>query len=193
MARPREFDYDQVLNRAMETFWVKGFKATSLEDLLETMEISKSSFYETFGDKRQLFLSAIEAYTKLTTRRMIARLKEERNFIQTVDDILESVIHTAVTTKGKKGCMIANSAIELSPHDPEVEQIVAAELKRIENAYRDAIGQAQRRGEISKTKDASALARFMVCVLNGMVVVSKAKPDKASLRDIKQTVLEVLR
>lgn len=177
----------------MNAFWAKGYKSTSLEDLLFTMEIGKSSLYEAFGDKRQLFLSALEAYTQLTTQRMIRRLQSDGNFLKKLDDILESIIGTALDADGRRGCMIANSAIELAPHDEEVERIVAAEFRRIENAYMKAIKLAQKNGEISHEKNPRALARFIVCNLNGLVVISKAIPDRATLLDIKRTVISAMR
>ena len=193
MPRPRAFDYDQSLNQAMYMFWDKGYKSTSLQDLLETMEISKSSFYDAFGDKRQLFLSALQVYTRLTTERMLKCLQGKGSFIERLEGILQRIIETALSSGGRRGCLIANSAIELSPHDRKVERMVAAELKRIEDAYCKAIALAQKGGEIAKDKDARALARFIVCNLNGLVVISKAIPDRATLLDIKRTVIAALR
>ena len=193
MARPREFDYEQALHLAMDAFWAKGYRSTSLEDLLKAMAIGKGSFYEAFGDKRQLFISALEAYTKLTTQRMLRQLHGDRPFLDKLDGIFDKIIETALTGNDRRGCMIANSAIELSPHDDEIERLVATELRRIENAYWRAIAHAQKNGEIAKDKNARALARFVVCNLNGLVVISKAMPDRSTLVDIKRVVISTFR
>lgn len=193
MARPREFDTSEVLDKAMHVFWAKGYKATSLQDLLENMEISKSSFYETFGNKHDLYLLAIEAYIKCTTQLMLNRLLLGGPFLKALDDILQSIIDTTLANDERRGCMLANSAVELSAHDRESEQLVAAAMKRVEDAFYKAIARAQKDGEIAASNNARALARFVVCNLNGLMVISKVNPDRATLMDIKKTLLAAIR
>jgi len=193
MARPCEFDVDSVLHEAMNLFWVQGYKATSLQALLDVMGISKSSFYATFGSKHKLFLASIKVYAKCTTQTLIDRLDEPGSFIAAVDDIINTVVEDTLSHDGRRGCMLANSAIELSPHDSRVERLIATEIKRVENAFFTAIGQAQQRGELGKSKDARALARFVVCNLNGLMVIGKATPERATLLDIKNVVISALR
>ena len=77
MGRPREFNAEQALEQAMEVFWARGYEATSLQDLIGAMEISKSSFYEAFGSKRELFLSAIGHYIDTRTENVVKLLDEE--------------------------------------------------------------------------------------------------------------------
>lgn len=193
MARTREFDTSEVLDKAMHVFWAKGYKATSLQDLLESMEISKSSFYETFGNKHELFLLSINAYIKCTTQQMLNRLLLGGPFLKALDDILQFIIDSALGDDERRGCMLANSAIELSAHDSETEQLVAAAMKRVEDAFCKAISQAQKEGEIATNNSARALARFVVSNINGLVVISKAIPERATLMDIKKTVLTAIR
>ena len=190
MTRKREFNSDDVLNRAMHLFWGKGYKSTSLDDLLETMEISKSSFYETFGNKHELFLSTIKEYIRCTTKPMLDRLLVEGPFIQTINDVFDHIIELAISNRS--GCMLANSAVEMSPHDDEVDRLIASAIKGVEDAWYKAIKQAQETGQISNEKNPRALARFIVGSINGLMVVSKANPHRATLLDIKNTVISAV-
>ena len=190
MTRQREFDTSDVLNKAMHLFWGRGYKSTSLDDLLETMEISKSSFYETFGNKHDLFLATIEEYIRCTTKPMLDRLMVEGPFIDALNDIFDDIIELSVSNRS--GCMLANSAIELSPHDDQVDQLIARAIKQVEDAWYKAIKQAQKNGEISAEKKPRALARFIVGSINGLMVISKANPHRPTLLDIKDTVISAV-
>lgn len=190
MTRQREFDTDAVLNKAMHLFWSKGYRSTSLDDLLETMAISKSSFYETFGTKHDLFLASIDEYIQCTTKPMLDRLAQPGPFVETCHAIFDSIIELALTNRS--GCMLANSAIEMSPHDEKVDQLVAAGIKRVEDAWFNAIKRAQKQGEISSEKKPRTLARFVVGSINGLMVISKANPHRPTLLDIKNTVLSTV-
>ena len=190
MTRKREFDSDDVLNKAMHLFWARGYKATSLDDLLETMAISKSSFYETYGNKHDLFMASIGEYIRCTTQPMLDRLRVEGPFIEAFNDIFDSIIELSIANRS--GCMLANSAIEMSPHDNQVDQLIASAIKRVEDAWYKAIRQAQKSGEISTRKKPRALARFIVGSINGLMVVSKANPHRPTLLDIKDTVISAV-
>lgn len=190
MTRQREFDTDEVLNKAMHLFWAQGYKATSLDDLLETMAISKSSFYETFGNKHDLFMSSIEEYIRCTTQPMLDHLMVGDSFINTLNTVFDGIIELAISNRS--GCMLANSAIEMSPHDDEVDKLVASAIKRVEDAWYKVVKQAQKNGEISSDKKPRALARFIVGSINGLMVISKANPHRPTLIDIKDTVVEAV-
>lgn len=190
MTRKREFDTDDVLNKAMHLFWGRGYKSTSLDDLLETMEISKSSFYETFGNKHDLFLATIDEYIRCTTKPMIDLLLVEGPFIETLNNIFDNIIELSLSNRS--GCMLANSAIEMSPHDKEVDKMIASAIKRVEDAWYKAIQLAQKKGEIPADKKPRALARFIVGSINGLMVISKANPHRPTLLDIKDTAISAV-
>ena len=190
MTRKREFDTDVVLNKAMHLFWGKGYRSTSLDDLLATMEISKSSFYEAFGNKHDLFLATIKEYIRCTTQQMIDRLQVGDSFTGAINDIFDHIIELSLSNRS--GCMLANSAIEMSPHDEKVEKLIASALRQVEDAWFKAITQAQNNGEISTEKKPRALARFIVGSINGLMVISKANPHRPTLIDIKETVVSTV-
>lgn len=191
MARRKEFDQEQVLDRAMQTFWLKGYEATSIQDLVEQMEINRGSLYDTFGDKRSLFLSAIEFYDQRVVSSFLETLSQPGSPKAALIDFLQGVVVRAADPRGR-GCLITNSAVELSPHDPQIKACVAANLNRIESALYKTLRRAQLQHEISQEKDPRAIARFLLNTLQGLRVISKVDPDPDRLRDIVTLALSVL-
>ncbi|MFQ5775406.1 MAG: TetR/AcrR family transcriptional regulator [Kiloniellaceae bacterium] len=192
MGRPREFDENEALERAMEVFWAKGYEAASLQDLTEAMGLSRSSFYETFGSKHALFLAAIERYGDIIARRLEADLAGCRPAREAIARVFEIAVETAVDEGDLRGCFLGNCAVEVSPNDPAAAAQVRAGLARIEDKFYQAVRRGQNAGEIPTERDARALARYLVGSLNGLRVTAKANPDAAALRDIVRIVLAAL-
>ena len=191
MARPKAFDRAQALQAAMQVFWVKGYEATSLEDLLAAMKIGRQSLYDTFGDKRALFMEALVQYRELLEGYLRGCLADaptvkaafRRLFMQVVD---EPEAHQ------RRGCLLINSAVELAPHDPETAQFVVAYQRATERLFRRSLELAQERGELAADRDARALARYLVSAIQGLRVMAKADPNRAALRDVVGVALGVL-
>ncbi len=192
MSRPREFDTTEALARAMEVFWAKGYKAASLRDLTGAMGISKSSFYDTFGDKRRLYLSAIDHYDGKTLAWMIGVLEGDSPPRQAIARVLDTVIDNAVARGGRMGCLLGNSAIEVSPHDGQVAAAVNKALGKIARAFYQAVVRGQRGGDISIRHDARPLARYLLAAVNGLLVIAKTNPDRDVLADIAKVTLSAL-
>jgi TetR/AcrR family transcriptional regulator, transcriptional repressor for nem operon len=192
MARHKEFDQKEVLLKAMETFWRYGYEGTSIQDLVENMGINRGSLYDTFGDKRSLFLAAIAHYNETVVAKAIAPLEAVGASKQAIIECFYDLIACAIADKERKGCMLGNTAVEVCPHDPETANQIAANLKRIENAFKKALSNAQVKRELSSDRDVTALARYLTCNLQGLQVISKVIPDAEFLRDIAKVVLCVL-
>lgn len=188
MARPREFDPDAALERAMQTFWAKGYEATSLDDLCEATGLGRSSLYAAFGDKRNLMLRSLERYSDQGAARFVAILSVPP--IQAaLRKILDGFIDQILAGSGRRGCFIGNCAAELARGDREAMARVRASLARNEAIFRGALEQAKGRGEISRAADPSALARFIIAGFQGLRLVGKANPDRAVLADIAAVML----
>ena len=191
MARPKAFDRAQALLAAMQVFWVKGYEATSLEDLLAAMKIGRQSLYDTFGDKRALFMEALGQYRELTDAYLRGCLTDaptvkaafQRLFMQVVD---EPEAHQ------RRGCLLINSAVELAPHDPATAKVVVAYQRATERLFQRGLELAQERGELAADRDVRALARYLVSAMQGLRVMAKADPNKAALRDVVSIALAVL-
>ncbi|MCP5368716.1 MAG: TetR/AcrR family transcriptional regulator [Hyphomicrobiales bacterium] len=192
MGRPREFDADSALRNAMQVFWAKGYEATSLCDLTGAMGLSRSSLYETFGGKQDLFLAALDQYGRDNLDRLAALLAAGGSPRAAIARAFDAVIERLLAEPRPCGCMIGNSAVELAPHDARVRDRLAAALAGIEGLYRDAIRRGQAAGEISTRHDAQALARYLVGSLNGLQVLGKVNPDGGELRQVARLALSVL-
>ena len=164
MSRPREFDEEAVLERALELFWRDGYAATSLQALLTHMGISRQSLYNTFGDKRRLFLAALDRYADLRAREMLGDLEHEDASLAEVFGFFERLGQNAAQ-KGSCGaaethpeaCLIGRSCMELGAADPEVAARVHYFFDRTVKAFRNALDNAVRKGEI-ETLDTAATA-----------------------------------
>lgn len=192
MARPREFDSDQALDKAVQVFWTGGYEATSLCDLLAAMGLSKSSFYETFGSKHALFLAALDRYEKTETSRAVAWLEQPGSPRKAIRALFERLVEKACTKGERSGCFLNNCAVEQAPHDAQASARVSTAMTRMEEAFRRAVKRGQGMGEINRTHDARALARFLNSNLNGLNVVAKVNPDRKALKDVVAVVMNAL-
>lgn len=191
MARKKEFDRDEVLEKAMEAFWCQGYEATSVQDLVEQMGINRGSLYDTFGDKRALFLAAIAHYNKTAFTKAIAQLEAPDAAKQAIVDYFQNFIEYATNDQQRRGCLMTNSAVELAPHDSTTAGCITAHLQRLENAFYHALVNASEKGEITPKQDLRGLARFLTCNLQGLHVMCKVKQPSV-LQDITNVVIAVL-
>ncbi|OGA90343.1 MAG: hypothetical protein A3G27_12015 [Betaproteobacteria bacterium RIFCSPLOWO2_12_FULL_66_14] len=192
MARPREFDMDAALEHAMQTFWVKGYESTSLDDLCEATGLGRSSVYAAFGSKHDLYLDALERYEARAAAYVAAALARPLAIREALAAFLSRIIDDIVAGPGRRGCLIGNCAAELSRHDREAAARVRRSLDRIQATFRDALARAQARGEIPESSDVVALARFLTAGIQGLRLVGKANPDRATLDDIAAVMLRCL-
>ena len=181
-----------MLEKAMETFWRYGYQGTSIQNLLENMGINRGSLYDTFGNKRSLFLAAIAHYDETVVKDAIARLEAPNASKQAIIDHFYRLIDLAVADREHRGCLLTNTAVELCAHDPETATLIGRDLQRIENAFYKALVRAKEKGELPEKPNLRALARFLTCSLQGLRVTAKVNPDRGVLREIAQVVLSVL-
>lgn len=190
MARPREFDQTEALERARDVFWQRGYEGSSLADLLEATDLSKSSLYETFGDKRQLFLAALSLYQDQRLRAMEKIIETARPGLRIIEELIRTEI---APLKGPWGCMVCNTAVELAPSDPEIAKRIAKHYIRIEEMLCRTIQVGQSDGSIGKHLTAGAMARFFVAGLNGLQVLGRAKSPRVVLEDAMSVMLSALK
>jgi TetR/AcrR family transcriptional repressor of nem operon len=191
MGRPREFDPDEVLDQCMKVFWSKGYEATSLDDLLRETGLARQSLYNGFGGKHALFLAALRRYDEQSGQLLRESFERDRPVRDALLTFMLAIVDRSEERR-RRGCFMVNSAVELSPHDPETAKLVAAQHRSMERFLQRELEQAKARGEISVEKDPRALARFLVGFLNGLNVVAKVNPDRAALRDMVNVALQAL-
>jgi len=191
MGRQYEFNREETLTKAMQVFWHKGYKATSMNDLVKEMGIQPGSIYNAFGDKHSLFLAAIEHYGEVVTENTLKKLNTSGSPIENIKSFFNEIISKPMD-KQCKGCLIVNTVVELAPHDDESARIVKVILKKIEKAFYDCLKKAVESGEISKEKDIKALSRYLASSTHGLLVTGKSNASKEELKDIVKVVISTL-
>lgn len=192
MGRPREFDFNDTLERAMQTFWAKGYEATSLDDLCAATGLGRSSLYAAFGDKQGLYLSALERYETAAIGRITASLSSSKSPLDGIVAFINRIIDDIVAGPGRRGCFIGNCAAELARQDRMVASHVRHSMDRVQSTFRMAIVQARDAGQLPRNADVDALAAFLMSGIQGLRLVGKANPDRAVLKDIAKVMLRCI-
>lgn len=190
--RPRTFDPDLVLENAMQLFWGKGYEATSLQDLLEATGLSKSSLYESFGNKQSLFEAAFTRYFETRAKQMRERLEQADSPLGFVRECLLSVFEDAQRDT-PRGCMLVNVANEFSTRDPAVQRLIELATRRFHELFERAFALAQARGELADTRTPSELARYLHCVMTGLRTQTKSGLGRKELLGVIDMVMANLR
>lgn len=193
MARVKEFDEKTVLEKAVDLFHCKGYNATSAQDLVDALGISRSSLYDTYGDKRSLYLKALQYYRSTASDRMIDMVKNSTDIEETIKQIFKAAVKESVEDKLSKGCFLVNTTIELAPHDKDVAEIVNQNRTDVENALCLAIKKGQDNGVFTKAQSAISLARFIFNNISGLRVAAKSNAEKKVFDDIVKVTLSVLK
>ena len=186
MARPRAFDEADALQKALDTFWHRGYGATSMEDLVAGTGLNRASLYATFGDKHQLFMRALRHYQQLSCQAMTALTADPA---APAPAVLRQILELTVP---EKGCFLVNAIAELVPHDADTQALAAQDQQFLEVCLAAVLSRGQARGEIRRTAPPLTQARLLITILSGMRVVVKANPDPQALRDIVEATLQAL-
>jgi len=192
VGRPREFDLETVLDAAMREFWRTGYEATSLQDLLSVMRLSKSSFYQTFESKKALFQRCVNYYRDDLCARMKTRLMESPSGRKFIEDIFYARASEAAKPGKKQGCLISNTANELAQRDPVIAKLVFEGKEQIAEAFLYAVKRGQEEGEIAQEKNPEVLAHYLLSSLSGLNTMLKGGDDEKTLKDIVSVVLSAL-
>jgi TetR/AcrR family transcriptional regulator, transcriptional repressor for nem operon len=194
--RPRTFDEDRALDAAMRTFWANGYEATSTEDLCAATGLGRSSIYNTFTSKHELFRRALLRYVDMMTANQLGILEDEgRAPVERLRALFAAVIDGEMATRrdGRSiGCLSVNSTVELAGRDPEAAEILDRDGERRAAGLRIVIDAGLRAGEITSRRDADALARYLNAVIAGIRVAGQSGADRAALQSIADTALDVL-
>ncbi len=191
LGRPKEFDRREALEKAMGAFWAKGYDGTSVSDLLEAMGINRGSMYDTYGDKRSLFLEAIGHYRQTVAAPLIETLNGAGSPLGNIRKTLHEFAELAAS-KGCRGCLVTNTTVEIAPQDAEIAKAMKSALIAVEEAFRKALNRAVARRELGRRTDTRCLARFLANTLQGLVVLSKGKLGKQTRNDVIKVTMAAL-
>jgi TetR/AcrR family transcriptional repressor of nem operon len=192
MARPREFDEEAVLDAAVRCFWEHGYEATSVRDLAGRMKITSASLYNAFGGKRSLYRRSLDHYFDQSVRDRIKRLEGALPPREAIHAFFGEVIERSLSDKQRKGCLLVNSALEVAPHDPEFQRVIAEVLVQVEAFFRRCVLAGQSAGAIATSQSAQDLARLLLSVLLGIRVLARARPERALLEGLLRPAFSLL-
>jgi len=182
MPRPKEFDVDQALERALGVFWKKGYEAASMQDLVDAMGIQRASLYATFGDKHSLYLQALVSYQQRGIEDLARELATGESPRQALVDVLQRVATQSCGTSGKKGCFCVNATVEVAPHDRDVQKVLSRHSDQVEALLADTVRRAQRLGQVDEQADADELATFLFGLIMAMNVLGKQRASAERLQ-----------
>ncbi len=176
MPKVKLFDQNEVLEKAMLLFWERGYYDTSVQDLVDYLGISRSSLYDTFGGKKQLYYSAFELYRRSNREGLVDFLRTQEDVKVGLRMAFEKLVSDDFADPACKGCFIVNTSTELLPLDDKLKEDIAAHKEAMESILRDFLQKGVDAGQISSDKDLLTLARVIYVTMTGLRVLGKTRP-----------------
>ena len=192
MARTKAFDTDEVLDRALHIFWQKGYEGTSMQDLVDGMQINRASIYDTFGNKEQLYLSALQRYLKRNHQQVQQLLAHSSSVRKALEQLLDNMIQESLHDAERKGCFVVNATTGLANRYEEVNQLVLENERCMAFIFEDFIRQGKEQSEISSNQDEGALSSYLFSSIQGLRVLAVTNSDLATLRQVKDLILSTI-
>jgi len=177
--RPREFDADVAVERAMNVFWSCGYHGTSLPDLLEATRLSRGSLYSAFGDKHRLFLCALDRYIDDALERVERELDPGKPALAGLRDCLAGYVARTSGAAGRRGCLVVATAMELAAHDVEAARRVRRFFEAMEARMTAALARARVEGELAEGIEPASAAHLLLCLLEGLRVLGKTGQERS--------------
>lgn len=192
MARKREFDTDAALEQAMLIFWRQGYEATSTRALQEAMGISSSSMYETFGDKRRIFLAALARFCELERSQTANAAREASNAAQFIEQLFASAEIIGQRPPSTYGSLAFNAMVEFGMRDADVTELLFSHYLAIAEIVAGVVAEAQAQNTITAQDNPMHLAHVILSALQGLVTIRRMKPEFSYGDAYKQVILRLL-
>lgn len=191
--RPKIFDENEAIRKATEVFWIKGYEASSTEELLSAMGIGKGSFYLHFKEgKKELYQRSLDLFSEDAMKRFNLKLLEAKDEIAFLKNFILSLADNTNEQK-QMGCYLGNSIVEMSNIDPKTKAHSGALMKRLEQAFESIIIKAQNSNKLNNKTDAKLIAKYLINTRNGINITMRTEKDKANLKNILNLSLEILK
>jgi TetR/AcrR family transcriptional repressor of nem operon len=192
MARPVEFERDDVLDKAMRAFWNQGFYATSMANLAERTELGSGSIYAAFQSKEGLFLATLDHYGGLSVASIEQALSASESPLESIRAYFRMLAKEAAKPQAQRGCFLVNTVLELARLNPTVQKRVNHHFANIEALFRNALERSQARGELAYDKDPASLAAFLLTNIWGLRVLAGTGPQSARAQAVVNQILSLL-
>lgn len=189
MARTRQFDERSVLIAATLEFWEKGYEGTSMQDLEDAMGLTRTSIYNAFGNKRQLFERVLACYQESVLAALFVEMDGAPDIREGVRHLLNAVLAIHFDEDNPGGCLVVLSVLESEQHDEHSRAMLEQTMQELKRALQSRLSKAKQSGELAKELDVAAMATTIAATMAGMMVLGKANFPKSALRKtIKQVV-----
>ena len=190
MPRSTTFDRDEKLEEAMELFWEQGYEATSVQDLVDRLDLNRSSLYNTFGGKHELYLEALDRYRQSDNRALRHHLRDAPTGLNGIRRAFAAVAEQA--TENECGCFTTNATVERAACDPSTQERACETFSTMRTLFREAVERAQEEGAIDAERNAVALGRYLTNAYNGLSLTAKTCPSADVVQDIVDETLHGL-
>jgi len=196
MARPQQFDRDDVLDKALEVFWKKGFESASVQDLVNATGLNRGSLYNTFGDKAALFAEVMQRYSRASPAMPLVEAAQNKNSDANTHALIvqffKELVKRALADQDHKGCLLTNTSAGFYGCSDAMTEWVRETLSGLESILNTLIERGQARGDIISTTKSLALARSLVASAQGLNVMARTGANTQTLKDIAAQAVRVL-
>ena len=193
MSRTKEFEPNIVLDKAMHLFWYRGYNATSMQELVNHLGISRSSLYESFGDKKELYVNCLRKYRNEYTEQMLQKLQNTESLPLTLEKILKYIIEDSLHAKQQLGCFMINATLEFGGEEEEIAKIIEENNNSMLSTLITSIQKAQLKKQINTRYSAEALSHFFMNAISGLRILGSTCKDEKTLEESAKITLEVFK
>ncbi|MEL6111115.1 MAG: TetR/AcrR family transcriptional regulator [Planctomycetota bacterium] len=187
----KQFDPDEALDSAMRVFWARGYESAPVSELMKAMSLSKKSLYDTFGNKRTLFIKSLRRYAQVMGAEISLALNKDVSPMKNLKYLLRSWQKQA-TQRGSVGCMIGTNVADFDLSDPEVAGILRSMLEHVEQAFHRCLKAAVEAGELDASVKTRDVARTLVAVSQGMALLGRVQESETFLNSAEAGVMSLL-
>jgi TetR/AcrR family transcriptional repressor of nem operon len=190
--RTKIFSDLEVIDKAIDVFWNKGYEAASTDELLSAMGIGKGSFYNSFpGGKRELFEKSLDQFNQTALAKLRQQLQNSADPLEEVRAFFRS-ISTDRKQNHMKGCFLGNTIAELALVETELKGKAVKLLKQLEAVFFEALEDAQKKGRLQTKEDSKVLARYLITVWNGVSITRRMYPNQTDLQSLIELQLSII-
>jgi len=192
MARIREFDPNDALDKAMKVFWRQGYANTSIEDLVSATGVNRYGLYDEFESKRGLFLAALDHYQSAVAGMLFGIVEQPGASLTEIRTFFAKLVELSSTEMGKLGCLMANCASEVAPHDQSAANKVEKFWLRLQLGFRNALSNAKDEGKLPSQFDVEQVADFLTGVMQGLSVMARSHANSRMMSNLVEVALSRL-
>lgn len=194
MARQREFNPIDLINKATDLFWRKGFLATSMDDLVKATGVNRYGIYSAYSDKRGIFLAALDNFSSCYVNGLLSELEQDSASLEEIRGYFQKVVAAAGSEQGRLGCLMCSSSNEIFGLDPAIDEKMVSHFKRLKQAFQRALTNASNNRELElDSSETVRLADYLVGLAHGCSSLNRSGASKRAVKNFVDTGMTLLR